>query len=331
MTKQEKRIWSIVLKLGVNTNAKPGDCRPYEMEDEFRYHETLFCDKDTWRKVTEYFPTQGINTVVIDICEGVQFDSHPELAVPGSWTKEEFKEEIKRIRELGLNPVPKFNFSCAHNGWLKGYANQVGTDIYRQVCVDIVKETIEIFGKPEYFHLGMDSEGETKQTHNAVKIIRSWKQKTEDALVLFDVCLERGVRPWIWMDAKVLEEYGGEERFCNHIPKEVLVSNRCYMSVHEPDIGEAIAPNTAMFKKLAEWGYEQVPACNRKNWINNVNQTVRYGKEHVSEESIRGYIMIPDCPTMPDYYYELLFNADLLGFAKKSIYEEAKKEGEFDE
>lgn len=201
-------MWAILLRLGVNTNAKPGDCRPYEMEDEFCYHEKLFCDKEIWRKVTEYLPEEGINTVVIDINEGVKLDSHPELAVSGSWEKEELKEELRRLRSLGLTPIPKFNFSCAHNAWLKEYAYQIGTDTYRQVCEDIVAETIEIFDNPEFFHLGMDNEETEYQKYSPVQIVRSWKQKTEDALALFNICLEKGVRPWIWLNAKNVEEYG---------------------------------------------------------------------------------------------------------------------------
>ena len=328
----KEHMWAILLRLGVNTNAKPGDCRPYEMEDEYRYHEKLFCDKEIWRKVTEYLPEEGINTVVIDINEGVKLDSHPELAVPGSWEKEEFKEELRRLRALGLTPIPKFNFSCAHNAWLKEYAYQIGTDTYRQVCEDIVTETIEIFDNPEFFHLGMDNEETEHQKYSPVQIVRSWKQKTEDAIALFNICLEKGVRPWIWLNAKNVEEYGGEERFKANIPKEVLISNGCYMAVHPADVGEKLSSNTALFNKLDEWGYEQVPVCNRKNWAPNILQTLRYGKGEVSEESIKGYIIAPWVPTMPDYYYELLLNADMLGFAMKTVYpeERMKKEGAHD-
>lgn len=325
---KKQNMWAILMRLGVNTNAKPGDCRPYEMEDEFRYHEKLFCDKEIWRKVTEYLPSQGINTVLLDINEGVRLDSHPELAIPGSWEKEELTEEVRRLRKLGLNPIPKFNFSCAHNAWLKEYAYQIGTDTYRQVCEDIVRETIEIFDKPEFFHLGMDNEEADYQKYSPVKIVRSWKQKTEDACALFRVCLEQGVRPWIWLNAKNVEEYGGEERFQTNIPKEVLISNGCYKSVHPADVGEQLVPNTALFNKLDEWGYEQVPLCSRKDWTFNVLQTLRYGKGYVSNESIRGYIIAPWVATMPDYYYELLLNADMLGFAMQTVYpEENVKKG----
>jgi len=328
----KQKMWAILVRLGVNTNAKPGDCRPYEMEDEFRYHEKLFCDKDVWRKVTEYFPTQAINTVVIDINEGVKFDSHPELAVPGSWDKQELKEELRRLRELGLTPIPKFDFSCANNAWMQEYSYQIGTEVYRQVCEDIIREIIDVFDKPEFFHLGMGGEDNSKQKYSPVRIVRSWKQKTEDACAMFKVCLDSGVRPWIWMNAKNLEEFGGEERFKANVPKEVLISNGCYMSVHPADVDETLAPNTAMFNKLDEWGYEQVPVGARKNWLPNVIQTLRYCKGYVSEERIQGYMIEPGVPTMPDYSYELLFCADLLNFAAESVYpeERMKEEGAHD-
>ncbi len=320
--KRNKKVWATLLRLGVNTNAKPGDCRPCEMENEFRYHEKLFCDREIWRKVTEYLPTQGINTVVIDINEGVKLKSHPELAVLGSWEVEEFKEELERLRKLGLNPIPKYNFSCAHNAWLKGYANQVGSDTYRKVCEDIVRETIEIFDKPDFFHLGFDSEALDEQKYSAVKVIRSWKQKTEDALALFDICLKEGVRPWIWMNAANLEEFGGEKRFRENIPKEVLISNRCYMAVHPADVGETEPPNTALYRKLGEWGYQQIPTCYKRNLAYNVRQTMRFGKGEIAEGSVQGYIMASWTPTMPDYYYDLLYDADLFGWAKRGIYPE---------
>lgn len=318
--KKRPDMRAILLRIGVNTNAKSGDCRPYDMEDEYRYHEKLFFDKKVWHNVTEYLPTQGINTVVIDINEGVKLDSHPELAVPGSLEKADFIEELKRLRSLGLTPIPKFNFSCARNAWLQAYACQVGMPIYRQVCEDIVRETIEIFEHPAFFHLGFDSEDAKYQKYSPVKIIRSWKQKTEDACALFHICLEQGVRPWIWMNAQNLEEFGGEERFCANVPKEVLISNGCYMSVHPADVGETEATSTALFRKLDLWGYEQVPVCNRKNWLPNILQTLRYNRDYVSEKGVRGYIIDPQIATASDYYYELLLNADILGHAMNSIY-----------
>ena len=196
--KKRPNMWAILLKIGVNTNAKPGDCRPYDMEDEYRYHEELFFDKEVWHKVTEYLPTQGINTVVIDINEGVKLDSHPELAVPGSLEKAEFIEELKRLRSLGLTPIPKFNFSSAHNAWLQTYAYQVGMPIYRQVCEDIVRETIEIFEYPAFFHLGFNSE-DAKYLYIPKGFAHGFKALKDHTVMLYavssgyDKCSDSGI------------------------------------------------------------------------------------------------------------------------------------------
>lgn len=48
------------------------------------------------------------------------------------------KAELARLRNLGLNPIPKYNFSCGHSAWLQEYAYMVGTKKYDQVCKDII-------------------------------------------------------------------------------------------------------------------------------------------------------------------------------------------------
>ena len=63
---ESRKMWAVLLHLGSNMWGKPGDCNPCPLEEEMAYHETLYCDKDTWKKVTEYLPQHGINTVVID-------------------------------------------------------------------------------------------------------------------------------------------------------------------------------------------------------------------------------------------------------------------------
>jgi hypothetical protein len=43
------------------------------------------------------------------------YPSHPELAVKGSWSPEKMKSELARLRALGLEPIPKRNFSASHD------------------------------------------------------------------------------------------------------------------------------------------------------------------------------------------------------------------------
>ena len=106
-------MWAFMIYLGSNMWAKKGEKRPYRTEWEEEYHEEMVTSKEVWRKVTDFLPECGINTLLIDIGEGVQFDSHPELAIPGSWTKTELKTEIERLRAMGITPIPKLNFSLS--------------------------------------------------------------------------------------------------------------------------------------------------------------------------------------------------------------------------
>ena len=55
-----------------------------------------------------------MNMVVIDLGEAIQYQSHPELAVKGSWPVEKFRKELARLRGMGLEPIPKLNFSTTH-------------------------------------------------------------------------------------------------------------------------------------------------------------------------------------------------------------------------
>jgi len=38
---------------------------------------------------------------------------------------------------MGLEPIPKRNFSTAHDTWIKEYGRQVSTSVYYLVCADL--------------------------------------------------------------------------------------------------------------------------------------------------------------------------------------------------
>ena len=120
--------------------------------DHIRFDETI------WREVTAKMSEKGLNMVVMDLGEFMQFPSHPELAVEGSWSPDRMKAELDRLRKMGLEPIPKLNFSATHDQWLKIYHRMVSTPIYRQVMRDVIRDTAEIFGTPRFFHLGWDEE-----------------------------------------------------------------------------------------------------------------------------------------------------------------------------
>jgi hypothetical protein len=148
-TNNNKKMWAILLHLGTNMWCKPGSSN---------YRTSLFCDEDAWKNLTAFLPESGINTLLVDVGEGIAFDSHPELAIDGTWSKKKAKEDLKRIRDLGVTPIPKFNFSSGHCGFLGPYSNMVGSPTYLKVCSDLIEETAELFDGPEFFHLGLEEE-----------------------------------------------------------------------------------------------------------------------------------------------------------------------------
>ncbi len=79
----------------------------------------LRCRDDLWRIAADHVAAKGMNQIVIDVGEGLVFPRRPELAIEGSWSAEKLASEVERLHGLGLEVVPKLNFSTTHSGWMK--------------------------------------------------------------------------------------------------------------------------------------------------------------------------------------------------------------------
>ena len=99
----------------------------------------------------------GLNAIVIDLADAMVFDSHPELAIEGAFTKDEMRAELDRLNALGFEVIPKLNFSATHDEWLGEYSRMLSTEKYYEVCRDLIKETAELFDA-RLFHIGFDEE-----------------------------------------------------------------------------------------------------------------------------------------------------------------------------
>ena len=80
---------------------KPEDLHLVCQADHLRFDETV------WRILTERMHKVGMNMVVIDLGEAIQYQSHPELAVKGSWPVEKFRKELARLRGDGAGTYPE--------------------------------------------------------------------------------------------------------------------------------------------------------------------------------------------------------------------------------
>ena len=215
----ETRLHTYMIKLSTNMWGDEGSSWKYAP-----YHEELKTDYATWRQVIDYLPSQGFNSVLIDIGDAIQYETHPEISVKGAWSKEMLKKELDHMRSIGLMPIPKLNFSAAHDAWLGIYHRMVSTPVYYEVCKDIIMEVIELFDTPEYFHLGLDEENIDHQKGFSYVCIRQRDLWWHDAYFFFDIVEKAGCRPWVWAD------YCWEEpkAYLEKMPRSVLQSNWAY-------------------------------------------------------------------------------------------------------
>lgn len=284
------------------------------------FKEKMVCNREVWRKVTDFLPQCGINTIVIDVADGIKYKSHPEIALPDAWNCEELKQELCRLRSIGLTPIPKCNFSTAHSAWMKEHAYSVGTEEHIDFCKDIINELIDLFDFPKYFHLGLEEETAEAQMDQTVSLMRSTYKWAQDANDLFDTCRARGVRPWIWTSGEDVAGVGGDEAFREYVGKDVLLSNWYYGIIRygKNTRGENVFADYSC--RFAEWGYEQVPTGSTWEWHLNNKDIMRFCKNEVDKKSIKGYMTASWMQTTDKKLYALLNDAFNFGNAIKDIY-----------
>jgi hypothetical protein len=290
-------MWGALLHMGVNMWSdipvdKWGAFKPDELHlvcqaDHLRFDEAV------WRALTARMKTAGMNLVVIDLGEALQYESHPELSVKGSWPLGRFRKELARLRAMGLEPIPKLNFSTAHDTWLKEYGRQVSTPAYYKVCADMIREVCAIFDKPRFFHLGYDEETAGHQAKYSYAVVRQGELWWHDFMFFVKQVEAQGVRPWIWSDYY----WNHPEEFLNRMPKSVLQSNWYYGAAFEP----AKQKHVKTYQELDKAGFEQVPTGS--NWSSDVNfkGTVEFCKANLAPERLKGFLMAPWFFTLPDW------------------------------
>ena len=91
----KEMIWAYLVHLGecMWRDYGPGDGGRCINTTSLRFHEP------TWREITDgLVEKKCCNTIVIDIGEGIQYESHPEIVVEGAWSKQRLAAEISRLR-----------------------------------------------------------------------------------------------------------------------------------------------------------------------------------------------------------------------------------------
>ena len=286
------------------------------------FHKHVTTDKKVWDELTQFAADSGCNSVIIELADGVKYKSHPEIACEGAWEPEYLKEELKRLRKLGLTPYPKLNFSTGHDAWLGAYSWMVSTPEYYKVCKDLIDEVCELFDYPYFFHLGLDEEDAVNQQKMQLVCFRQHNLIWHDLKFFFDCVKAHNIRPAIWFDYYISHK----DEFLKNVPKDVIICPWFYSYIY----GDVSAPfytkGTSLkqlnaFKELSELGYDILSTGS--NWTNTFNfrHIIRWAKEKVVPEHNLGLIIASWHAINEKNKYRHMDAINLAKFALKEVEE----------
>ena len=259
-------------------------------------------DEKLWNDLLESMQRNKFNMVVIDVGDGIEFASHPEISVKNAWSHDKLESELKKCRDMGLEPIPKLNFSTCHDQWMGKYSRMVSTPEYYKVCEDLIAETIDLFGKPRFFHLGMDEEEAIHQANFEYVVMRQHGLWWRDVKFLFKQCEDRGSRPWIWGDYV----WNHSEEFYKEMPKNVVQSNWYRDPVTGPAksvYGGKIDMDVECVRTYVDVdkaGYDQIPTVSNWETPANISGTMKFCWEHCSHDRLKGFLLTPWRPTLEE-------------------------------
>lgn len=296
-------IKATLVHLGTNMWYDFGNDRPgYYKTWEVGASEKMRFDKKLWIEYLKKMKECGVNAIVLDIGDGIVYDSHPELKIEGSLTKEEIKSEIDRVRGMGFDIIPKLNFSTCHDVWLKDYAKMVSTKAYYKVCADIIEEVCDLF-QPKFLHLGMDEEVYENQKQYDYIVIRNNELWWHDLYYLVDCVEKKGVRACMWSD---YARHRPEE-FARKCPKSVVQCPWYYFDKFYGEMDETHTVRVMPFKFLAEKGFDILAGASNEYFEDNAQLLHEYCKAEIDGDKYLGIIQTTWL-SVEEKWRERLFN-----------------------
>lgn len=284
---KQPRIWANLVHLSYNMWC---DRSTPETEAVFTsYKPFLRFDTRLWDELFDRMVQAGLNMVVLDVGDAVRYESHPEIAVRNAWTPARLRRELARMRAAGIEPVPKLNFSTAHDAWLGPYSRRVSTDAYYAVCRDLIREVACIFGKPRFFHLGMDEETAQHQWRFEYAVMRQHDLWWRDLYFYFKHTEAAGCRPWVWSDYL----WHHPDLFWKKMPKHVMQSNWYYGLSFSRKL-----PCVKAYLDLDAHGYEQIPTGSNWSTERNFERTVSFCTRNLKPAKLRGFLQSSWKPTI---------------------------------
>lgn len=304
---KEQLIWGCLIHLSFNMwegYIWPG--RPFR-----GYRPDLELSETLWKDAIDLMGKSGVNMVVIDLGDAVKYKCHPEIAVNNAWTVARLKQELHYIRSLGMEPIPKLNFSAGHDTWMKEYSKMVSTDEYYRFCSDMIAEVCEIFNHPRLFHIGMDEEGYLMQSTYKHVVVRKNEAWWHDFLFLVKECEHHRAKAWLWPDYMLWHH---PDQFFSRMPKTVMQSNWYYDEEFNPEWDMV-----RQYIDLEKHGYDQILTGSYHNENpKSIGNTVAFAEQYIGKQHLKGFLQTWWKPTVEENRERILRAVSLIGEARKA-------------
>ena len=294
-----QKIWSTLVHLGTNFWYEEGNFRG---QDELKLWKSpaspdIRFNRNVWNKYLTHIKKNGVNTIILDVGDALQYKSHPEISCNGAWSHEEMLAEIGRLKDMGIDVIPKLNFSTCHDEWLGIYSRMVSTPIYYQVCKDLIDEVCQLFSA-KYMHIGFDEEVYENQAKYDYVVIRQNDLWWHDLNFFNDSIVANGARTMMWSDYARHKP----QEFIEKCPKNII---QCVWYYFNEFGKENIAPENEIrlrpidiFEKA---GFDQLPTGSMEYYDQNFEGLVKYCKENISDTHLLGFMQTTWESVTPEY------------------------------
>ncbi len=290
-------FWGVLVHIGYNLYLEESVELPAVFHDSpypyFQYSPQLQVDDRVWRDLVDYAADNGVTAMVLDLADGIRYDSHPEIAVENAWSTERLRDEIAGLRQRGIEPLPKLNFGAGHDIWLKEYSRQVSTPVYYAVVDDLIDEVGAIFDGPRFFHLGMDEETYDNQRYNEYVTIRQGDLWWNDLLRMVGRVEANGSRAWVWSDAA----WHNPREYYRRMPTSVLQSNWYYNPGFAADetgrpkrVNHDDGTAYMTYLDLQDAGFDQVPTGSVFPPFDNMVGTAEFARDRLDPARLVGML-----------------------------------------
>ena len=169
-----------------NNTSHPPDVRGYLLHIS-HYDPVWNANKDNEKpfelpvglEVIDAMADAGLNLLVIDPKDGVEYASHPELKRRYTQPMDVLRQLADRAKERGIEVAIKLNFSQSgthrHNHWFAPHNALFDNEEYWERAFRVIDELIEAAGVERFFHIGMDEDHDRSVTQY-VEAIRTLHQ-----------------------------------------------------------------------------------------------------------------------------------------------------------